>query len=507
MCGIIAVANVKSEKRKINKIHNVMNQFWMQELLARTIERGRDATGIGLIDHEGKASILKIGWDSEAFLSKKAKSQSIAASLDWWNTHPVSIALGHCRKATKGSEFDNDNNHPIDRGNIILIHNGNVANDDDLFEKYGKGKAKRQGIVDSEALALLLEHNFNQKPFDKEEVSAAFKELEGAFGVLAVNIKFPTQFLLTRFERPLSMAYDSETGLLVVASEAKYIEGTLLQYNRFVQTLSSHKSPIPRINSMELHTFTNNDAMIVDVSKPIEGSLKEFVKQNLFSVYPSDGKRTTTTYSNNLTDKPVLGTQPGHQDRVIHGCTVLSAKEIDQILEIVVPEEVVTEASVEDTSGLKVVPKDEWELYVDARLEEMLKAVNEDNTVNPLSFLDVFLKEKQEASGTELKELDINTDVKDLIEKAYEDGLKEGGRRQIKTECDRWTLTISQQRKKIKELTEKGEGSEAYTKLKKVFKPVFDILSSGTIPSDKVIEFLAYLGNVEESFLREELKK
>jgi len=65
----------------------------------------------------------------------------------------------HTRFATKGSPSVNSNNHPIVRPGIVLVHNGMVSNDDEVFKT---SKMKRVAQVDSEAIAVaLMENTYN----------------------------------------------------------------------------------------------------------------------------------------------------------------------------------------------------------------------------------------------------------------------------------------------------------------------------------------------------------
>lgn len=73
-----------------------------------------------------------------------------------WNEAAASPrGLLHARAATKGHESDNENNHPIAGLGWVVVHNGHVHNDDDLWGHYST-EAKRFAEVDTSAIPLIL---------------------------------------------------------------------------------------------------------------------------------------------------------------------------------------------------------------------------------------------------------------------------------------------------------------------------------------------------------------
>ena len=66
-------------------------------------------------------------------------------------------ALLHARATTKGSEDKNENNHPVMGLGWLVVHNGSIGNDDDLWGFYAKKQnAERFAEVDTSAVPLVL---------------------------------------------------------------------------------------------------------------------------------------------------------------------------------------------------------------------------------------------------------------------------------------------------------------------------------------------------------------
>ena len=104
--------------------------------------------------------------------------------------------LVHVRDYTKGHPTIEANNHPIRHGAIVGIHNGIIANDEEIFARYGFARATAEMTVDSEAIFALAEHADG-----RPEV---LEELYGAMATSWLDERAPsTLFLARAVGRPL----------------------------------------------------------------------------------------------------------------------------------------------------------------------------------------------------------------------------------------------------------------------------------------------------------------
>lgn len=135
MCGIAfwSLAESGTEVPDASKL--------VAALLAQIESRGRDSAGVAW--HESDRSV----WTQKAPVT----GRHLAADLAVPYNAPQGII--HTRFATQGDPKVNDNNHPIIRPGIVLVHNGHVRNDDEVFRTL---KVDRIAQVDSEAIAASL---------------------------------------------------------------------------------------------------------------------------------------------------------------------------------------------------------------------------------------------------------------------------------------------------------------------------------------------------------------
>ncbi len=117
-------------------------------LLGEIEHRGKDATGAAWRDPA----------TGEVWIQKDRRKASRFIRDMEVQTDSRTVIL-HTRYATLGDPAHAVNNHPIDVGGLIGVHNGMVRNHRDIFAILkGKVDVTRFGAVDSEAIFALLYH-------------------------------------------------------------------------------------------------------------------------------------------------------------------------------------------------------------------------------------------------------------------------------------------------------------------------------------------------------------
>lgn len=152
-------------------------------------DRGFDAVGFGWFNHAGEA------W----YWKQQGDPFTVAADA------PLPLGLktliAHTRWATQGSPKNNANNHPVIAPGIVLVHNGGVWNDDDIFDVL---QVERKAEVDSEALAALL--SAGPEAFGVDHPAELLSLIEGSAAVAWLDNGSPDVLHLARVsERPLAI--------------------------------------------------------------------------------------------------------------------------------------------------------------------------------------------------------------------------------------------------------------------------------------------------------------
>jgi len=127
------------------------------------------------------------------------------------------MGLIHARAKTKGDAKDNVNNHPVIGLGWVVVHNGNVSNDDDLFEYY---KTERFADVDTAAIPLVLAQ---AKTDEAREIIEKITILDGSATFAAWSLKNPQQMLLGRLGfNDIYLFLDTTSNMLMFSSAASF---------------------------------------------------------------------------------------------------------------------------------------------------------------------------------------------------------------------------------------------------------------------------------------------
>ena len=153
MCGIAAYS-LSSRSR-------VGRTLAAQALLAAIAERGADAVGYAYRSAgETYPTVVKQRTPASELLERVSVPEDA--------TH----LLVHVRDYTKGHPSLAANNHPVRHGAVVGIHNGIIANDEEIFAGHGFERNEPDMTVDSEAIFALME--------EAHHTPKALEELHGS---------------------------------------------------------------------------------------------------------------------------------------------------------------------------------------------------------------------------------------------------------------------------------------------------------------------------------------
>lgn len=129
MCGIFGiVASHPVDRKELDVLVNHARQ------------RGRDSSGI-VYNNDNRSNVLRADFDIRKLLGKAKISAS-------------TMALGHSRLITNGLA----DNQPVVRGDVCVIHNGIIVNDEALWQQE---KLERFQEIDTEIVAAITERYLN----------------------------------------------------------------------------------------------------------------------------------------------------------------------------------------------------------------------------------------------------------------------------------------------------------------------------------------------------------
>lgn len=193
MCGIVGYAGKGVECGKPLEV--------CLQGLKRLEYRGYDSAGVALVAP---------GMDRVAVRKKEGRLDNLVAEIERNPLPDATIGLGHTRWATSGIPSDlNSHPHLSEDGKIALIHNGIIENAPQLkFDLQSEGYSFASA-TDTEVAAKLLGKIQNQiidqtgRPNLFEALRRTARMIEGAFTLLAVDVRQPEMVVGARHDSPL----------------------------------------------------------------------------------------------------------------------------------------------------------------------------------------------------------------------------------------------------------------------------------------------------------------
>lgn len=236
MCAIFGLGFLKGHK--VTSSDFVINLI--RALFLENMERGRTAAGLAYVS-DRDITIVKKNLAANNLINtpeyKNTESERIVLNPDNRNMvktqilRPIISVIGHCRLKTKGTELDNNNNHPIVRKSVVGVHNGCIMNDDALFSSY-EMEFSRNGEVDSEIIFALIEH-FSTSSMIHVAIQRMSRVVSGSMACAMVHSHQPHVVWFFRRSNPCYVVIFKKVGLVIWSSSDKYIDTAVLDYYNF----------------------------------------------------------------------------------------------------------------------------------------------------------------------------------------------------------------------------------------------------------------------------------
>ena len=180
--------------------------------LKRMEYRGYDSVGVATIS--GKQITLRKGVGKVAEVNNAVKLDTLSGS----------VGIGHTRWATHGGVTEtNAHPHPSGTGEVAIVHNGIIDNFAELKKDLQQKGYVFKSETDSEVIANLLQHNFDQTKDVKKSMIQTVESLKGNYAFVAV---FEDGTLAAaRFHEPLIIGV-GKNGYFISSDVLGFVEHT-----------------------------------------------------------------------------------------------------------------------------------------------------------------------------------------------------------------------------------------------------------------------------------------
>ena len=176
MCGIWGISDMGADithKTLIKIIKRLM-------ILSET--RGKDASGIAVMQDD-RLCVLRKAKSSHELLKDMEFIRYLEDNILKSTSGNIWIT-GHSRLVTNGTQYNPENNQPIAKKHMALVHNGIIVNEDELWN--GLPENTREYEVDSEAVLETIHYQYMKSGSAREAAAKAFKCIRGMASVICL---------------------------------------------------------------------------------------------------------------------------------------------------------------------------------------------------------------------------------------------------------------------------------------------------------------------------------
>jgi glucosamine--fructose-6-phosphate aminotransferase (isomerizing) len=178
MCGIFGVIASNSAIISANSLNRLV-----KELFEQSETRGKDASGVLAIDSD-EILIFKQAQRASVMLKTQNFAEVLAHAERSYLAGKAFAIAGHTRMVTNGSEDNENNNQPVVKDQMVLLHNGIIVNDLELWERHSK--FQRQYQVDTEVFGALMIEGVRAGQSMPLTMKQAFTATQGANTIAAI---------------------------------------------------------------------------------------------------------------------------------------------------------------------------------------------------------------------------------------------------------------------------------------------------------------------------------
>jgi glucosamine--fructose-6-phosphate aminotransferase (isomerizing) len=179
MCGIFGLIASAPDKVPASTLGHLVRKLFEQ-----SETRGKDAAGVVAVNDE---QILTYKEARRATLMLKSRhfADVLAQAKRIYGEGKAFVIAGHTRMVTNGTEDNEDNNQPVIKDEVVLLHNGIIVNDLALWQSHPTWQ--RQYQVDTEVFADLLMTKMRAGQSMLAAMQQAFVATKGANTIAAIH--------------------------------------------------------------------------------------------------------------------------------------------------------------------------------------------------------------------------------------------------------------------------------------------------------------------------------
>ncbi len=224
--------------------------------------------GLYALQHRGQESCGIAVCDDGVFNHKKAEGlvSDVFSRDELKRLGKGNMAVGHVRYSTTGGQNHNNIQPLVIRhvkGNMALVHNGNLTNAADLRRSFELSGAIFHGTSDTEAIAYQIVSERLHSSSTEEAVERAMPHIKGAYSCILMTATKLIAFRDPNGFRPLCIG-KTHDGAYVIASESCALETVGAEFIRDAEPGEIIVISENGLNSIKTHCISKKNICIFE---------------------------------------------------------------------------------------------------------------------------------------------------------------------------------------------------------------------------------------------------
>lgn len=180
MCGIFGIITKPVLGLSSNVLESAMlNAFKLSET------RGRDASG-ALVLLPDQIEVIKSAQRVSHLIAQPEFKHLMERAKDSYKAGAAFVVVGHTRMVTNGTAGEDFNNQPVIKDSHLILHNGIIVNDEDLWRS--NSSLQREYQVDTEIFGALLGAGAKRDQTLAEAMQTAYMQIKGGNTIAALRL-------------------------------------------------------------------------------------------------------------------------------------------------------------------------------------------------------------------------------------------------------------------------------------------------------------------------------
>ncbi len=216
MCGIWGISDKGSDitRQTLAKI--------IKRLMVLSEVRGKDASGLAVMQEESLC-VLRKAKVSHELLRDIEFVRYIEENILKSRNHNIWV-MGHSRLVTNGTEYNPNNNQPVAKQNMALVHNGIIVNEDELWEDMPE--AVKESEVDSEAILETFRHKYRESADMRKASNDTYRSIKGMASTILM-VQEGHHMIAASNNGSLYECHSRDKKLRIIASERLILENLI----------------------------------------------------------------------------------------------------------------------------------------------------------------------------------------------------------------------------------------------------------------------------------------